>query len=262
MPSFYAVAVVFLVVLGLSAEVLKVTTDRMFARRRSVIGKGVHAHSPLAGRRHESGLVMEDVDFAYGNKHVITDLDFSLLSPETAVLTGISGAGKTTFAKLAAGLLTPQKGTIRVPQNACIIFQDDLLLPHLDCYGNASLPARCRRLPDTASRTLFALDACGLADSVHAFPDELSGGMKKRLAFARALVFDPDFIILDEPFNNLHKEARDELWDLYVSLFTERGIPSVIITHFPEELVRYAHFARLVLEHGSIIRTGSVTPGP
>ncbi len=247
MPSFYAVSLFYVISLGAFAFVLKISSDGLMKRRTSRIEAGAHALSGIRERRSGSTLVMEDVTFAYGRKLVLDAVSFSLGNGSTVVLTGDSGAGKTTFARLALGLLRPQGGRVEVPGNGCLIFQEDVLLGHLDCFGNASLPARSRRLPDVSSRTLLALERCGLADSIRMFPDELSGGMKKRLAFARALVADPDFIILDEPFNKLHREAREELWDLYFSLFGERKIPAIIITHFPEELDRFGGCTRFVL---------------
>jgi ABC-type nitrate/sulfonate/bicarbonate transport system ATPase subunit/ABC-type nitrate/sulfonate/bicarbonate transport system permease component len=253
MPSFYAVSLFYILSLGIAVFLLRAVTNALFDRRSSRIKAGPHTRSILSPRAHGSSLVMEKVFFSYGRKLILDGISFSLLNSGTVVLIGDSGAGKTTFAKLALGLLAPQKGSLTIPRNAYLIFQDDALLWHLDCFGNASLPARSKKLQDVSSRTLLALEQCGLADFVGYFPDELSGGMKKRLAFARALVADPDFIILDEPFNKLHREAREELWELYFSLFSERKIPSIIITHFPEELARFGDCSQLELVEGKLV---------
>ena len=254
MPSFYAVALLFILTVVFVAWLIGKLTSHLFERKQSKITPGEHARSDIGLGHAESTLIMKNVFFNFGGNVICNDISFSVTTPQTIVLTGDSGAGKTTLAKLSLGLLKPRKGKISVPTNACIIFQEDVFLPHLDCFGNACLPARKKKTPDAASRTLLALDRCGLAEYAHFFPDELSGGMSKRLAFARALVFNPDFIILDEPFNKLHKEARAELWQLYFTLFSERGIPSIIITHFPEELAGRQGLEFIVLCDGKLVK--------
>jgi NitT/TauT family transport system ATP-binding protein len=257
MRSFYAVALFFLLSVGASAVILNRIAIIAFSRKRSKI-KRTNASEPRAARpapltkeeRAKTELLMTDVTFAYGSNVILRDFSFSLADSMPLILTGDSGIGKTTFARIASGLLAPQRGSVRVPNNMCLIFQEDVLLPHLDCFGNAILPALKKKETDGTAVALQALETCGLSEYIDYFPDELSGGMKKRLAFARALVFEPDFIILDEPFNKLHREARDELWQLFFSLFVRRGIPSIMITHFPEELDRFPGCVRMELRDG------------
>jgi ABC-type nitrate/sulfonate/bicarbonate transport system ATPase subunit/ABC-type nitrate/sulfonate/bicarbonate transport system permease component len=239
MPSFYAVALFYVLVVVLVSWLAGTLGKHAFTRRPSVVPAAPEISGELVGARsHSSQLVFRDLSFSFGKKRVCHDLSFSLGDGKTAVLTGESGAGKTTLARLALGLLKPKTGQAVLPERACLIFQEDAFLGHRDCLGNVRLAVKKEKRARAAGRALAALAAVGLVEQARQFPDELSGGMKKRLAFARALAFDPDFIILDEPFNKLHKKARLELWDLYFTLFAGKGVPALIITHFPEELAR------------------------
>jgi ABC-type nitrate/sulfonate/bicarbonate transport system ATPase subunit/ABC-type nitrate/sulfonate/bicarbonate transport system permease component len=236
MISFYATALLFLIATGILAFIFKWIGNHFFPDRKKsrITGK---AKAPDGFfKDSSSALLMRDIAFSYGKKFSLYVKEFGISHGETAVLTGDSGCGKTTLAKLATGILKPHAGTVLLPKNPGMIFQDDALLKHLDCFGNASLPAIWKNIPDYESSVLYFLGICGLGESTGLYPDELSGGMKKRLSFARAMLLNPDFMVLDEPFNNLHRDGRMELWDMYFELFVKRNIPSLIITHYPEEL--------------------------
>lgn len=238
MLSFYSVSLLFMLLVGLSAFITKIIVRYSFQKRHiSVLTHNTHFHKkeffhPPPTR----SIQIQDLCFHYKKRGIIDNLNLDIQNYQTIVITGESGCGKTTLAKLITGLLRPTSGTISRPENPCIIFQEDTLLNHLDCFANVSLPGKWKNVSELDHITMFFLDKCGLKRYANYFPEQLSGGMKKRLTFARALVLNPDFIILDEPFNNLDEPSRKELWDLFFELFPKRGIPSIIITHFPEEL--------------------------
>ena len=237
MVSFYATSFIFLLVTGIIAMLSKKVGDTFIpAKKISKISPSAYGVLPEHFGTNETSMKMTDVSFSYGMKKILSNVDIEIGTGDIIVLTGDSGAGKTTFGKLSTGILKSHSGTVMLPSNPGFLFQDDALLGYLDCYGNASLPARWKKKHDTEKITRYFLEKCGLKNCENMFPDELSGGMKKRLAFARALILNPDFMVLDEPFNNLHKEARRDLWNLYFELFASRDIPSLIITHYPEEL--------------------------
>ncbi|MBN2443438.1 MAG: ATP-binding cassette domain-containing protein [Spirochaetales bacterium] len=237
MVAFYAYALIFLALLGSITLLSSLLTDRLFTRKISTIPmvSPVTVKNGSRNRLHQS-IQIHNLSFSYMDKTILDKVDFYTDNTHTAIITGDSGVGKTTFAKLAAGLLTPGTGTIHIPPHTCLMFQEDIFLSHLDCYGNASLPGVWKNEITSAARSLYYLELCGLSDSLHLFPDQLSGGMKKRLSLARALVYDPDFLIIDEPFTGLHKQARMDFWDLALNILREMKIPVIIITHHPEEI--------------------------
>jgi ABC-type nitrate/sulfonate/bicarbonate transport system ATPase subunit/ABC-type nitrate/sulfonate/bicarbonate transport system permease component len=256
MPSFYAVAAFYVAVAAVLAWLAGKFGKRAFARRVSKIDPAAAVKELVRRRDRAARLQFEAVAFSYGKRTICDRVDFSLAAGKIAVLTGESGVGKTTLARLALGLLKPRAGRVSVPPNARLIFQEDAFLNHRDCFGNVALAVRGGDRAARAGRALAALRAVGLGDHAGQFPDELSGGMKKRLAFARALAADPDFIVLDEPFNKLHKKARRELWDLFFALFTGKGIPALVITHFPEELGRRKGIEYFEMKDGRVWASG------
>ncbi|MBN2351496.1 MAG: ATP-binding cassette domain-containing protein [Spirochaetales bacterium] len=259
MPSFYAVAVFYLAVTAVLAWLAGKFGKRAFERRTSRIAPAaVPSGGEFVRRRVRSARIeLEDVSFAFGKNLVCDRVSFTLGEGRTTVLTGESGVGKTTLARLALGLLKPKAGRVRSPGDARVVFQEDVFLNHRDSFGNIVLAVRAGTRGERTARALAALNAVGLGEHVNRFPDELSGGMKKRLAFARLLAADPDFIVLDEPFNKLHKKARRELWDLFFRLFSGKGIPSLVITHFPEELSRRKGARFFIMQGGKIFPCGS-----
>jgi ABC-type nitrate/sulfonate/bicarbonate transport system ATPase subunit/ABC-type nitrate/sulfonate/bicarbonate transport system permease component len=236
MISFYSYAFLFLCVVVLFAFASERLGERLFAVRKTTRPSAVRSLSGSA--RHPVGkdeLVLENVSFSYGTTRVLSGVSLRIGRGETVVLTGSSGAGKTTLAKISAGILRPSSGNVQIPRHPGFLFQDDALLHHCDCLGNVLLPMRYKGEVDT-DRAEKCLELCGLGGKESLFPEELSGGMRKRLAFARALTHDPGFMILDEPFNNLDRAARENLWNLYFEIFASAGIPALIITHYPEEI--------------------------
>lgn len=145
------------------------------------------------------------------------------------VLLGPSGCGKSTLLRLLAGLDTPTQGHIEAPADIGMVFQEPTLLPWATALENAALPLRLRGEP--AEAAAGALGAAGLAGFESARPATLSGGMKMRVALARALVRRPALLLLDEPFAALDEFTRHALQDQLRTLAAEAGCTCVFVTH-------------------------------
>lgn len=149
-------------------------------------------------------LKFERITFAYGKKRVFEN--FSLEIPDGARLAfmGASGSGKSTLLRLAAGLLAPQSGRIvGSPDGVAYVFQESRLVPQLSALENVLLVGADERL----AREL--LEELGLGSELHAFPSELSGGMARRVALARALAYPSPLLVLDEAFSGLDEATRE-----------------------------------------------------
>ena len=210
---------------------------------------------PLRKRRRwgtDVLLAAEDVKKYYGDDRspVLEHVSVALRDGEFVALLGPSGSGKSTLLRILAGLMPPSEGHVLVhgeplhganPQVA-IVFQSFALFPWLTVLDNVELGLLATALSpgERHARAEQAIDLIGLAGYEEAFPKELSGGMKQRVGFARALVVHPEILFMDEPFSaldvltgeNLRKELQ-ELWD-------QRSIPTrsvLIVTHNIEEAV-------------------------
>ena len=236
MLSFYSVSLIFLITLSMITFFLKRIVDTALKRKPTSILE-LDKNYTYNKKEYKAGLLeISGLKFSYNQKTKKLLKNINLSLNKSIVLTGESGIGKTTFAKLAAGLIKSVSGKVNIPENPGIIFQEDIFLEHLDCTGNVLLPLRWKKEKKELEKSVKILEICGLKGFENYFPDELSGGMKKRLSLARAVAHNPSFIIIDEPFAQLHKDARTELWDLFFELFPQKGVPTLIITHFPEEL--------------------------
>jgi NitT/TauT family transport system permease protein len=187
------------------------------------------------------GIRLRGVSFAYpGKGRILEKIDLTVAPARVAVVSGDSGIGKTTLLYLIASLLQPIAGNVERPKKIGVLFQDDRLLPWRSNAWNAALPLIYDGLEaaEALSFAAYLLDEAGLAGREWEFPHALSGGMKKRLCFARCFAHFPEAILLDEPFTGLDAEARALLWRKFFDLLELHRVPVVVVTHFPEEVPR------------------------
>lgn len=196
-------------------------------------------------------LVFSDVHMTYrgskGAVKALAGLDLAVAEGEPLAMIGPSGCGKSTALLLAAGLLHPTSGRVTIEgvslvkprQETALILQDFGLLPWKTVYDNAALGLKIRRLPskEQRRRTLEALERVGLADFAESYPSELSGGMRQRLALARAVALDADLLLMDEPLSSLDALLRESLQDTLLDLWKSGGYAQILVTHSIEEAV-------------------------
>jgi NitT/TauT family transport system ATP-binding protein len=179
----------------------------------------------------------------------IGDLTFTLAPHTFNCIVGPSGCGKTTLLRCIAGLLPPSAGEVRMngervtgpPPGLAIVFQEygRSLFPWLRVADNVELPLRAAGIARTERRRLVAdaLAAVGLADARAAYPWQLSGGMQQRVAIARAIAYQPQVLLMDEPFAAVDAQTRADLEDLIRSVWQRFEITILFVTHDIDEAV-------------------------
>ncbi|MFT3820168.1 MAG: ATP-binding cassette domain-containing protein [Rubrivivax sp.] len=189
-------------------------------------------------------LLIDGVHHAFGPTEVLHDVSLSLRRGEVIALLGPSGCGKTTLMHLAAGLLAPQRGQVlRGAARAAVMFQQPRLLPWKRAVDNIALGLRAQgRRSDAARQQALAVGLeLGLdAEALQAYPDQLSGGMQSRVALARALVLQPQLLLMDEPFSALDIGLRAQLHRLLLRQRARTDLSVLMITHDVQEAVRLA----------------------
>jgi NitT/TauT family transport system ATP-binding protein len=181
----------------------------------------------------------------------LRNLTFDVTKNEFVAIVGPSGCGKSTILRLVAGLLMPSQGQVTIdnapvtepPDKVGIVFQKPILLPWLDISGNVLFPMKHkygRVTEDDRHKAKELLSLVGLGDFMTSRPDELSGGMQQRAAIARALLLDPEILLMDEPFSALDSLTRDEMSYELLRIWTERPKTVLFITHSIPEAVLLA----------------------
>jgi NitT/TauT family transport system ATP-binding protein len=177
----------------------------------------------------------------------LDDISFDVRPGEFLVIVGPSGCGKSTLLDLLGGLATPTSGRILVDGTPVsgpgldrgVVFQQYALLPWRTAQGNVEFGLEAKGVPrrERAAQAREHLDLVGLLGFHDRYPHELSGGMKQRVAIARSLAFDPDVLLMDEPFAALDAQTRDSLQDELLRIWEKTGKTIVFITHGIEEAV-------------------------
>ena len=217
-------------------------------------------------------LVFDHVCMRYhqqsGETAVLEDFTLSVRRGEFVALLGPSGCGKSTVLSLAAGLLRPDAGRVLLrgqpisspPAHMGYMLQRDHLFDWLTVRDNALVGLRVRGKPTKKQLSLVdsLLESCGLAEFAHAFPGQLSGGMRQRAALVRTLAVEPEFLLLDEPFSALDSQTRIQLADEVKQALSGSDRATILVTHDVSEAISMADRvvvlthrpARIKSEHG------------
>ncbi len=196
-------------------------------------------------------LHLQKLSHDYGKLAVLRDIELEVRSREIVCIVGPSGCGKSTLLRLVGGLEQPTRGQVMQigePPAGCLnpltyIFQDFALLPWRSVKGNISLVLEDRGLGRGEAEEIITdvLRRTKLSDFADAWPRQLSGGMKQRVAVARALAVKPAVMLMDEPLSALDSQTRELLMDDLVELWLTEGFTAVYVTHNLAEAVRLGH---------------------
>jgi sulfonate transport system ATP-binding protein len=198
--------------------------------------------------RPEPAIRIQGLTRRFGGPAVLDSLDLEVGPGEFVALLGRSGSGKTTLLRTLAGLDAVAEGQIEVPGDVSVVFQESRLLPWKRVWQNVALglPGRNAR-----ERAQAALEEVGLGHRLDAWPLTLSGGEAQRAGIARALVREPEFLMLDEPFASLDALTRLRMQAMVGELWQRHRCAVLLVTHDVDEALLLADRA-LVLEHGRI----------
>jgi NitT/TauT family transport system ATP-binding protein len=191
-------------------------------------------------------LRLEKVAVRFGGaRDVLSDVSVNVQVGEFVTLLGPSGCGKSTLLNLTAGTLRPREGSVvfdgkkvtAINREVGYVTQEDTMLPWLTLAANVGLPLRMRRVPrdEVRERVTALLRRFSLEHAGHLYPSQLSGGMKKRGLFARALIYQPRLLLMDEPFAALDAQMRTQLQVEFRRVVRETGSAALFVTHDIEE---------------------------
>ena len=218
---------------------------------------------------------VRDVRYAVGGRVIFDGLDVTARKGRITAFMGPSGTGKTTLLRLITGQSVAERGSVKVwgrevstlstrelyalRQRMGMLFQNGALLTDEDVYENVAFPVRAHtKLPESLMRQLVLtkLHAVGLRGAARLMPAELSGGMQRRVALARAIVMDPDILIYDEPFVGLDPISMGVICRLIKQMNEALGITSIVVSHDVQELSSIADESFL-LSGGKVVASGT-----
>jgi NitT/TauT family transport system ATP-binding protein len=196
-------------------------------------------------------IVVSDVTKSYGEgqfiKNVVKDCSFTIERGKLTVMIGPSGCGKSTLIRLLAGFEKPTSGTIKLNdkpitgpgKDRLVVFQESALFPWMTTYDNIMYGPRARHedTADTRSLAEMLLDKVGLRAFRKKYPTQLSGGMQRRAELARAMINNPEIMILDEPFRGLDAMSKELMWEYYAKLYEESRRTNFFVTTDIDEAI-------------------------
>ena len=211
--------------------------------------------------------VSVEFDTANGPLRVVEDISFAVADREFVSIIGPSGCGKTTMMNIVAGFVHPTGGSVTLdgkpvggpgPERG-VIFQEYGVFPWLTVEQNIAfgLNLSANRVPAAEKKEIVQryMGLMGLGDFARAFPKTLSGGMRQRLAIARAYAVKPEFLLMDEPFGALDAQTRSNMQDLLLEVLAAEGKTVMLITHSVEEAIYLSSKIIVVTARPSRIRT-------
>jgi len=206
---------------------------------------------------------------SYGPVTAVDSVDIDIAAGEFCTLLGPSGSGKTTLLKMIAGYESATSGSINIGgrniadipvarRNIGMVFQNYALFPHMTVAQNISFPLEMRKVAaeDCRRRADAVLDLIGLTGMAERLPKQLSGGQQQRVAVARALVFDPDILLMDEPLGALDKNLRKSMQSEIRALHDRIGVTIIYVTHDQEEAMNMSDRV-VVMNRGKVDQVGS-----
>jgi len=209
---------------------------------------------------------ISNVTKTYGSVYALNEVSLEVKSGEFLTLLGPSGSGKTTLLMVLAGFTRPDKGSlkfgdrevIRTPphlRDVGMTFQSYALFPHMSVAGNVGYPLRLRNIPkkEIAERVEDALETVQLGGFGNRGINQLSGGQRQRVAVARAIVFEPRILLMDEPLSALDKKLRDQMQIELRTLHAKLGMTTVYVTHDQREALTMSDRIAVV-NHGKIMQ--------
>jgi len=194
-------------------------------------------------------ILTEELTAGYPGKTVLKDCSLRVLPGERCALMGPSGCGKTTLLKLLLGLMKPLSGRAEIRGKAACVFQEPRLLPWRTAAENVNAVLSDRR--DSLAEARAWLERLELGEAAGLYPDELSGGMKQRIAIARALAYGGDALLLDEPLKGLDQALKQRTAELILENSRDKAI--LLVTHDREE-------AALLAKRVLVYREGRFVP--
>jgi NitT/TauT family transport system ATP-binding protein len=220
--------------------------------------------SPTRVKEDTTKIQIEHLCFSYPDKrkrtiNVIDDLSLSLYDHEFLAVVGASGCGKSTLLNIIAGLLPPQSGKIFLDGreiegpglDRTMVFQDDAVFPWFTVHGNVEYGLKISKTKKTERERLVAhyLDLVGLSGCDSMFPRQLSGGMRKRVDVARAVITKPEVLLMDEPFAALDVMTKEKLQEQFLQIWDETRMTVVFVTHDLEEALFMADRVVVMSSH-------------
>lgn len=210
-------------------------------------------------------ITIESINKRFGDKHVLVDVSLEIFEGETLAIIGRSGSGKTVLMKHIIGLMQPESGRVtvdgtdinrisytelrRVRRQFGVLFQGGALFDSLSAFENVAFPLRTFTSMDEREikkEVHICLEMVDLVDVGSKMPAELSGGMKKRVALARAVALKPRYILYDEPTSGLDPETSNTIDELIKGLTDQLNVTSIVITHDMHSVLSIADRAALI----------------
>jgi phospholipid/cholesterol/gamma-HCH transport system ATP-binding protein len=223
----------------------------------------------------QNAVEVADLHFSYGDLQIFRGLSLAIPRGRVVAILGGSGSGKSTLLKLIGGQLSPERGSVtvegrnvhwlssdelyRLRLGMGMMFQTSGLFSDLSVYENIAFPIRENfRLPEELVRrmVLMKLHAVGLRGARDMMPNDLSGGMTRRVALARAIATDPKLLMYDEPFAGLDPISLNQIGELIRTLNQALGLTSILVTYDVQEALKVAEYV-YVINDGTILGQGT-----